>query len=710
MREGTGNAAGLVRRDGRKDVIRGLAVSAVLRRAAWLFLAGAASAAPASAASAVQPPPPPPGYDDPATLTLVRKAREMRARAGFDHSTVQSYRAGAEGHIYFFLDREDGGAPIPMRVDQVAVDLYGDALGRTRQIVRGLRRQELLPIRDFRYYVDRLTAVQNGFGNRIEIGRGRDVRGVPHPLGSDGELAYHFRIADSIRVAVPSLGDPLRVYEVEVRPRREEAPAMAGSVFLDAATGALVRMTFGFTPASYVDPRNDRVTVRLEHSLWENSLWLPYRQIVEVRREMPGLDLPVGSVIRATLEVAEYDFNPELPPGFFAGPELTLRPYGVADSAAFRAGLMDRMADEGLSPVSWQEVEAEARRVARDRLTSGLPRTRFYADQLSSVLRASRAEGVRFGLGASFAPDPSVRVSVLPGFGTADRALDGSVRVEWTAVGVAAAAHHRRLHDAGPFAAASGFVNTMSTLLQGRDHTDPWFATGGALAAELAVGAQTDLRVEGAWEEMSAPSSLATFGREEPWRGLRPVDEGGLARLEAQAARRWGGAGARGEAVLTGAVGRWAGSAHGSIEARAGVRAAPSDLLRRLSVTVAAGRLWGEAPRQLHYLLGGRGTLPGHAFRAFGGRAFGLARAEVAVTLLPGWVTGRLIAGGGAVGDTPGRLAESWEVESSRGLLGYAGLGVGLLQDIARVDGAWGIPGGAFQLIFSVDPQLRPFL
>ena len=99
--------------------------------------------------------------------------------------------------MYFYLDREDGGDPVPMRVDQVAVDLFWQAPDRTRQIIRGLRKRELLPVRDFHYYIDRLTAVQNGFGDQIAIGEGRDVRSVPHPLSVGAQRKERFANSSS---------------------------------------------------------------------------------------------------------------------------------------------------------------------------------------------------------------------------------------------------------------------------------------------------------------------------------------------------------------------------------------------------------------------------------------------------------------------------------------------------------------------------------
>ena len=628
-----------------------------------------------------------------------------------------AYKARAEGHVYFYLDRDDGGEPVPMRVDQVAVDLFRSADGRTRQVIRGLRRQELLPVQDFRYYIDRLTAVQNGFGDRIAIGEGRDVRDVPHPLGSEGENTYRYRIIDSLTVSAPTLPRPIRVYEIEVHPRDEALPALVGSVFVEADTGALVRMLFTFTPASYVDPRSDRITVRLEHALWEETLWLPYRQVVEVRREIPQLDLPVGSVIRATLEVTGYEFDPVMEPGFFRGPRVTMVPYGTADSTEFRTGLMDRMAEEGLSPVSMARIEAEVRRQARTRLVSGLPRVRLHADAVSSVLRANRAEGMHFGLGASFTPRDRLRLQSLAGYQSAPGALSGTLRGRLsTEDGLTTTSfelYARQLRDAGPHTAASGAVNTLSTLLRGVDYTDPYFASGFRLDVEREVGDRASITLGGRVERLSGATAVwaGGLGPSADRRPLHPVGEGVFIGAASELRYRWAGVptwGAEAAAVAT--TGRWDGGGNLTLLARLDTRLAARDLSPHVNLNVEAGAAWGALPQQLLFFVGGRGTLPGHGFRAFGGRRFVLATGEAAFTLFPGWLTARLLTGAGAVGATSDALREDWGVAPTDGLRAYAGVGLGTLYDILRIDGAWGLPGGSFEVILSIDPRLRPYL
>lgn len=680
-----------------------------VRIASLAFGALLAGAAPGSCQEA--------DFDDDATLALVRMARAHRMAADANPDSV-TYQARAEGHIYFYLERDDGGDPVSMRVDQVAVDLYRGPGGRTRQIVRGLRRKELLPVKDFRYYADRLTAVQNGFGNRISIGQGYDVRDVPHPLGYESEALYRYRIVGWTRVTAPAMPAPIRVYEVEVRPRQADVPAFVGSIFLEAATGALAEMAFSFTPASYIDPRNDRIHVRLEHSLWEDSLWLPYRQEVEVRREMPELDLPVGTVIRAVLEIPEYDFEPDLPADFFSGPPVTLARYGTADSSQFREGLMDRMAEAGLSPVSLAGIKAEARRIAREQVVSGLPGTRLYADRFSSLLRANRAEGVHAGMGVSLAPRPSLKLDGMAGYGFASRKVSATVRARWSSGDATTLAalmlHGGELRDAGPRSGASPVLNTLSTLVRNLDYTDPYFATGARVAFDRRLGdGDASIRIAGGWEDFGAPGDpwAGGLGARDRARPLRPVEEGGFTSGGGGLTLKWGSLSGWGaEAGLNARAGRWQGSGSGTITGRLDARMATRDLGRQARLAVEAGAFRGALPHQLHFFLGGRGTLPGHPFRAYGGRQFVLARGEASFTVLPVWLAARFVAGAGAVGSASPALTEDWNVTSTEGWRGYAGAGLSTVHDILRIDCAWGLPGGAFELVLSVDPRLRPFL
>lgn len=658
-------------------------------------------------------------WDDAQVQALVERARAYR-QAAEASDEIQSYKAQAEGHIYFYLDREDGGDPIPMRVDQVAVDLFWKQPDSTHQEIRALRKRELLPVRDFHYYIDRLTAVQNGFGDHIAIGEGRDVRSVPHPLSASGRTLYRFRIVDQVSVHIPSRPVPVRVYEVQVRPVDPARPAISGSLTIAEGSGALTRARFTFTPASYVDPRVDNVTVSLEHGLWEDRHWLPYKQVLEVRREIPELDLPVGSMIRATLEVEEYAFNPDLGEVRFAGSRIRRPDYETADTTAFRSGLLDRMEAEGLTPVTMEQLQTEARQTVRDQLVSGLPRIRFYTDRFSSVLRTNRAEGVYAGAGASFSPDPAVRIEGQAGYRTGPGQPSGTVRMSWSPPGqgdsqFALELRGRSLADLGPQPGASGAVASAYELLGRESLLDPYFTTGGTATWTRTLSGGGAFALTGTVEHHEAASQTwfqAPVGSS-MLRPVRSIDEGTRFGAGVEYRHRWGGQDGWGtRATIGGSVDRWEGNALVSGRLDLATRMVSSDLRRQWAVSLQAGGTGGKAPVQRLAFLGGRGTLPGHGFRAYAGSGYLLVSTEASHQAVPGWITARLIGGvGSTLGNPTLPQVGGWTVRTGAPPLGYIGVGIGTLHDLLRIDGAWGLgSGGGFELIISVDPRLSPYL
>src|SRR5690606_9109181 len=141
-----------------------------------------------------------------------------------------------------------------------------------------------------------------------------------------------------------------RVFELRVRPRNLEQPGFIGSVFVDQGTGAIVRMNFSFTPASYVDPYLDYIRVALDNSLWMGRHWLPYRQEIEIRREIPVLDVRAGSVIRASFQIRDYEFNVDFPPLTFMGRPVTSESLSVREAFPFEEDLLAGVAGEELAP------------------------------------------------------------------------------------------------------------------------------------------------------------------------------------------------------------------------------------------------------------------------------------------------------------------------------------------------------------------------
>ncbi|HSH74314.1 MAG TPA: hypothetical protein VLA09_01305, partial [Longimicrobiales bacterium] len=359
----------------------------------WAVALGSPSHAPAQQA--------PTDWNQQAVLELVGRARDLRRSAVVD-SLFRSYRADARGYVYFFFDRPDTGARTLIKADQVALEVFWQAPGSTKQRIVGLRDQKVLPT-DIRYHLDHLTVVQDDFGDLIRMGDGDEVEAVLHPVGPGSEATYDFLLADSMTLTFS--GGSVRVYEVRVRPKDLEQPGFVGAIYLDQASAAIVRMNFSFTPTSYVDPYLDYIRVSLDNSLWLGRHWLPYRQEVEIRREMPILDLMTGSVIRGRFEIGGYDFNVAAPPSLFTGPRVSIVSPAQQRAFDFERGLFDDLDEEGLEPSpSLAEVRGQVRQVVQDRAMSGLKPFRLHLDNISNFARYNRAEGLRVGAGFSVRP------------------------------------------------------------------------------------------------------------------------------------------------------------------------------------------------------------------------------------------------------------------------------------------------------------------
>jgi hypothetical protein len=127
----------------------------------------------------------------------------------------------------------------------------------------------------------------------------------------------------------------------------------------------------------------------------------------------------------------------------------------------------------------------------------------------------------------------------------------------------------------------------------------------------------------------------------------------------------------------------------------------------RLDVALAAGAATGTLPRQALYLVGGRGTLPGYPFRAFGGDRFATLQTTASADLWAPFVRGRVFGAAGwtDVGDSGRDALAAWGAVPMTTPKYGAGAGVGLFYDILRIDVARGLSGGGrWELIIEANP------
>jgi hypothetical protein len=637
------------------------------------------------------PPRATPTWNEPAVLELVARARDRRHTTGVD-SLFRSYRAEGHGYVYFFFDRPDRGERSLVKADQVALELYWQAPNATKQVIVGQRDQKLLPT-EIRYHLDHLTVVQDDFGDLIRMGDGDEVEAVPHPVAPGSESLYDFLLSDSLTISYA--GGTVRVFEVRVRPKDFERPGFVGAIYLDQANAAIVRMSFSFTPASYVDDYVDYIRISLDNSLWLGRYWLPYRQEVEIRREIPLLDVVTGSVIRARFDIRNYDLNAQIEPGVFRGGRISSASPNQLGSFQFERGLFDDLDEEGLVPSpSLDEVKTQVTQVVQDQTMSGLAGLRVHFANVSDFARYNRAEGLRLGGGFSFRPGAGLHVRTSGGYAigrergsarmVARREVGGfqpTLDLYWDELG-----------DIGGHPGSTTLENTISAVSGKKDYIDPYFVRGGTLTlrGENATGLAVSVR----WEDQrSARDVVSDDPADTEFRPVRSIDEGALAALGLRLPLLEL-AGVR--TTLDGKVGRLEDRTFGALALEAFWEERRPDRGWKGEATLSGGVLTDRAPAQELYLLGGRWTLPGYDYRSFVGDRYWLLNGEVTVPVVAPYVGVRAIGAVGATYLGSRQLPADWVAVDSEGVRASVGAGLSFGWDTFRVDLARGVRGGGW--------------
>jgi hypothetical protein len=670
--------------------------------------------------AAQEPPAREAGWDDARVMELVRRAQARRAETVAD-TALASYQADARGYVYFYLDRRDTGDRTLVKTDQVALDVYWKAPAFSKQRIVGLRDEKKLPT-NINYHLDHLSVVQDNFGERIRLGDGDEVRDVLHPAAQGSETFYRFRVADSLAIRLPGAAEPVRVYEVRVRPRDMDQPAFLGSVFVDQRRGDLVRMDFTFTPSSYVDRYLDYINISLDNGLWKERFWLPNQQQVEIRRQLPELDFPAGGVIRATMRVSNYRFNQPVGDEFFRGPKVVAVPQEQRRAFPFEQELYEELREQGIGPdTELAEVRRQAMELARARMLSGLPASRLDVGTASETLRYGRAEGAVVSAGLAFRPSEALATRVRGGYAFGAEHALAEAGAQWSlgAAELDASAYYNQPRDVGIAPAASGVVNTLSAVLAGEDYTDPFYVRGGELRLRAPLATGWTLSAAGRAEVHRSAALTSDFSLlGDGFRRVAGIDRGtflgatlGARRtIPSDVAAGWG-------AGVTLDGGRLAGEdadrgfVRPTVDAQWLRRWPPRDAL--LELDGAAGAALGDLPRQGLFLLGGRGTVPGFRFRSFGGDRFALARAVASADLAAPWLRGRLFGAAGwtGVGSAGGDALAAWPSRTTDGARVGVGAGLGIFYDIVRVDVARGLGrDGRWELVVETRPTFWDFL
>ncbi len=650
-------------------------------------------------------------WNSPETLALVHRAVERRLAVQADSSLV-SYTAKAHGFVFFLAQVGAGLAEPPrlVKADELDVRVYWRAPDQSKQLILGWRDGTFLPT-DINYHRDHLGIVTNNFGNRIRIGEGDEVRDAIHPLSPDGLAAYDFALSDSL--AINTAAGEILVYQLQVRPRDFNRPLVVGNLYIDVATGELVRFRFSFTPPSYLDRQLEDISVVLESALHENRHWLPRRQEVEIRRRVTWLDLPARGIIRGRWEIGDYDLNATIPAAIFGGPEIGGLLSARESDSTWSEPLSQAIADVA-QPVNRQDMEAlrvELDQLAGSRALGGLPSSRLAAGSLSDLARVNRVQGLTVGFGATLGLK-GTRLELRPtvGYGTADDRLTGSLTGGWstgaTRLSVAAS---RRISDISDLAVIAPVINSVLSQEAGKDHGDYVLLHAVELGLQRRFGGRTALGLSLGVEESRSVATEAS-----PASGsyrLNPPLGSGTYRVARLSLERAAG-GIALQSDLQGRVAIEAGEGRGEyIRAVAAARwvagMGSSSVLARVYLGAGSRRL----PAHRSFVLGGRGTLPGEPFRAFGGRYMALGHVEWRFDLAaPALRLGSFASTGRRVTLAPffaaGLATQAlaglpWD--SSRGIRPVAGLAVELFMRLLRVEAGVGLRDGGIGVIVDVN-------
>lgn len=651
-------------------------------------------------------------WNDTAATTLV--ARGVARRVDDPARGLRDFRARAHGFVFFLAQLGHEGLGEPPRLvksDQLELEVYWQAPGRSKQRIIGWRDRADLPT-EIQYHRDHLGIVQNGFADRIRLGEGDEVRDVPHPLAPDGPTLYDYALVDSLLIQLP--GRAVRVHALAFRPRTFTAPRIVGTMYLDADGGELVRLAFSFTRAAYLDASLEDIAVVLENGLWDGRYWLPRRQEIEIRRRSTWLDVPARGIIRGIWEIDGYAFDVGVPEGTFLGPEIVAAPF-ARDSFPWPDRL-DAAVTGVLGPrpaLRMDDVRAQVQGVAGARSLSGLRTGGLSIGSVSELLHVNRVEGLTPGLGVMLRPGAGpFTARVWAGLGLSDERLKGGAALRYRfARGEVGARAARAVVDVADEPAISGVLNSMLAQEAGDDfgdyvQVDLAEVSGAYRALRLRVGVQRSASLA-----VTATPATGTY-RPNPALG----------------SGTWGVAALGLDAGTRAVVGR---SARGHLEVELGTRLGRSYVRVRGAgsaiVPAGPGRLaagawagWGSADLPLYrgFVLAGRGTLVGEPFRAFGGRTAALARVGwqfdvpfPAVPLGPFASTGRQLV-------LEPYVAVGWAAEpvvglpwaASDGARPVVGLAAEVFHNLLRVEAGWAPRARALGLTVDVRRALWPLL
>jgi hypothetical protein len=359
-----------------------------------------------------------------------------------------------------------------------------------------------------------------------------------------------------------------------------------------------------------------------------------------------------------------------------------------------------------------EELREEVERIAGTRALSGLPAGRLAVGSISDIVHVNRVQGLTFGLGSSVRLGRSrLRLHPRIGLGTADWRVTGGLAVD-AGVGAAQLGMYggRRVTDFSELPVISRFLNSFRAQEGGHDAGDYVLLDAVGLRYRQPVGGLTSLSLD-LGVERSRSLEVEATPSEGSYRPNPPLGAGSfrIARLRVERAGAAPPAGGfSGHLALEGGEGA-------EDYLRATARAAWMVSLRGSQLLLEAHGGAGSAglPAYRSFVLGGRGTLVGEPFRAWGGREFALARIEWRVNApVPAIPLGSFASTGRTMVVAPfvtagvtGRALPGLPWTASDGVRPVAGVALEWLMRLIRVEAGLALRTGDVGITVDIHPE-----
>lgn len=707
-------------------------------------------------------------YANQATRAVIEQAI---ARHGSEEADLKDYLAHFRYRLSFGLGRRRWSKVPNAAVEEQEGTVQWAAPNDVKVDIQGRRQEARSKELRLTSNFDRPWFIPRSLGDSIRVfGNEIPRQAALHPLAHDGPAWYRYRLTDSVQISTRE-GKRIKLYTIEVVPTRAGASLVTGRLWIDAASSNLVRFSFRFVgTALWISPSEDTdgdssqarrlnkianriltLDADLEYALQEERFWMPYRQVVAGRVELPWFgELVIPFEARTTFD--DYTVNSGKPiaftiplPDSITDPD-SLHAYTEARRDSIRAERRRRRHEGGELPQDslprddagrWADGRYEIHRAPAESLRaynawgdslvlsddpladrqvlevqSDLERMTFRLpseitgrrthgidwDRIIEVIRYNKVQGLAPGLTYQLTI-PGDGFTTLAGelrFGLSDSRVVGGLTLKreapgarWTLRG------YREVKSNDPFSRANKLGNSFNALFVGHDDGDYFLSHNLRLTREGALGTGLELTTSISVERATSVRREAhswlndAIGGTGDFPANAPVDEG-----------TYGGAAAR----IDGLSGRvhWsigadvlASDTRGTGRGYGWISLPLIKGTRIPTLTLRGGVTTRDPLVQQAFRIGGNGTVRGFDYGTQGGRAFWAAQLDWPIS--KGLVQPVLFADAGQAGNlgdgTPGARNK---------VIAGGGAGLSILGGVLRFDLSHPITDGGSGLRFDL--------